>query len=204
MVSIRRRKTEHGSQNRSLLDRLNRARGLRLPFHLSGPRSGLGNHLEHYRLDQPLPGIRNDHPRSRKEGTMATTVLVTYATKYGSTREVAEAIAATLCEDGLQESFLPRGVSPIRQLGSTPCPESRSGENGSWAGGVPIKIPLRESGSRSCPGWLPIPNGAAATSSGSAAAAPRTLSAITNPHAPARHAENTSLSAGNLGGRAAS
>lgn len=38
---------------------------------------------------------------------MATTVLVTYATKYGSTREVAEAIAATLCEDGLRVEILP-------------------------------------------------------------------------------------------------
>jgi menaquinone-dependent protoporphyrinogen oxidase len=38
---------------------------------------------------------------------MATTVLVTYATKYGSTREVAEAIAATLSAYGLQTEMRP-------------------------------------------------------------------------------------------------
>lgn len=32
---------------------------------------------------------------------MTTTVLVAYATKYGSTQEVAEVIATTLCEHGL-------------------------------------------------------------------------------------------------------
>ena len=36
--------------------------------------------------------------------------------------------------------------------------ESRCGENKYWAGGVPTKIPLMGSGSRSCPGWLSILN----------------------------------------------
>jgi len=48
---------------------------------------------------------------------------------------------------------------------------SRSGENGCWAGAGPTKIPLRESGNRSCPGWLPILNEAAVTSFGSCSAA---------------------------------
>ena len=56
--------------------------------------------------------------------------------------------------------------------GSKPCTESRSGENGCWAGDAPTKTPLKESGSRSCPGWLPILNGAAATFSGSYSASP--------------------------------
>jgi hypothetical protein len=49
--------------------------------------------------------------------------------------------------------FLKRGMSPIRQQGSRPCTESKSGENASWAGGAPTRTPLPESGSRSCPGW---------------------------------------------------
>ncbi len=36
-----------------------------------------------------------------------TTVLVTYATKYGSTQEVAEAVAAMLSENGLQTEVRP-------------------------------------------------------------------------------------------------
>jgi len=38
---------------------------------------------------------------------MKTTVLVAYATKYGSTREVAEAIAATLSLEGLEVEIRP-------------------------------------------------------------------------------------------------
>lgn len=38
---------------------------------------------------------------------MKTTVLVAYATKYGSTREVAEAVAATLREYGLEAEVRP-------------------------------------------------------------------------------------------------
>lgn len=38
---------------------------------------------------------------------MTTTVLVAYATKYGSTKEVAEAVAATLREHGLEAEFRP-------------------------------------------------------------------------------------------------
>jgi hypothetical protein len=66
-----------------------------------------------------------------------------------------------------------RGRFPLRHEPSTACTESRSGENGPWAGGAPTKTPLRESGSRSCPGWLPIPNGAVETFSGSCSAAPQ-------------------------------
>src|SRR6266571_1283626 len=71
-----------------------------------------------------------------------------------------------------QGTFLPRGGSLIRKPGSTGCPESRSGENGFWAGGGPRKILSRESGSRSYPGWLPILKEGAATSSGSSSASP--------------------------------
>ena len=94
-----------------------------------------------------------------------------------------------------RESILTRGVLPIQQQDLRPCTESRSGENGCWAGGAPTRTPLQGSGSRSCPGWWPILNGAAATSSGSCSTAPRTLSTITNPYPPARDAENTSLPA---------
>ena len=38
---------------------------------------------------------------------MGTTILVAYATKYGSTKEVAEAIAATLREQGLDTEVRP-------------------------------------------------------------------------------------------------
>jgi len=44
---------------------------------------------------------------------MATTVLVAYATKYGSTQEVAEAIAAALHEHGLEVE-----VRPAREVHS--------------------------------------------------------------------------------------
>jgi len=44
---------------------------------------------------------------------MATTVLVAYATKYGSTQEVAEAIATTLREHGLEVE-----VRPAREVRS--------------------------------------------------------------------------------------
>ena len=70
------------------------------------------------------------------------------------------------------ETSMLRGAYPIQQQVSTPCTMSRSGENASWAGDVLRRTPLEESGSRSCPGWLPIPNGAVATSSGSCSAAP--------------------------------
>jgi hypothetical protein len=69
-------------------------------------------------------------------------------------------------------TFPSRGAFPVRQPSSIPCTESRKRENASWAGDVPGKAPLKESGSRSCPGWLPIPNGAVATSSGSCSASP--------------------------------
>lgn len=45
---------------------------------------------------------------------MTPTILVTYATKYGSTQEVAEAIAGTLCQAGGQVEILPaRQVSSL-------------------------------------------------------------------------------------------
>lgn len=45
---------------------------------------------------------------------MTTTVLVAYATKYGSTQEVAEAVGAALCEYGLQAEV--RLASEVRTL----------------------------------------------------------------------------------------
>src|SRR5438045_3684584 len=36
---------------------------------------------------------------------------------------------------------------PTRRQDSRPCIESRSGENACWAGGVPTRTPLKESGS---------------------------------------------------------
>lgn len=45
---------------------------------------------------------------------MTTYVLVTYTTRYGSTQEVAEAIAATLREHGLKVEVQP--ASEIRTL----------------------------------------------------------------------------------------
>ena len=38
---------------------------------------------------------------------MSTPILVTYATRYGSTQEVAEAVAGTLCEQGLAVDLQP-------------------------------------------------------------------------------------------------
>ncbi|NBD36056.1 MAG: hypothetical protein GVY30_08645 [Chloroflexi bacterium] len=56
---------------------------------------------------------------------MSDTMLVTYATRYGSTREVAERIAATLREEGfyvadkegpLKEGELERAVNWAKQI----------------------------------------------------------------------------------------
>lgn len=46
-----------------------------------------------------------------KEATMSVSVLVGYATRYGSTQEVAEAVAATLGENGFEVDF-----QPLRQV----------------------------------------------------------------------------------------
>jgi menaquinone-dependent protoporphyrinogen oxidase len=47
---------------------------------------------------------------------MPASILVTYATTYGSTQEVAEAIAATLCEGGLEVDLQPmRRVRALNQ-----------------------------------------------------------------------------------------
>jgi len=56
------------------------------------------------------------------------------------------------------DRFVSRRASPIRQQRSTLCTASRRGENESWAGDAPTKIPLKESGSRLPPGCLPTPN----------------------------------------------
>jgi menaquinone-dependent protoporphyrinogen oxidase len=45
---------------------------------------------------------------------MEEKVLVTFASKYGSTREVAETIAAVLCEDGLDADL--KSMSKVRDL----------------------------------------------------------------------------------------
>lgn len=47
---------------------------------------------------------------------------------------------------------------PMHPQNSPPYTRSRRRENMFWAGGVPTKTPLRESGSRSRPGWWPIPS----------------------------------------------
>jgi menaquinone-dependent protoporphyrinogen oxidase len=48
----------------------------------------------------------------RREDDMANTVLVAYASRYGSTREVAETIAATLREHGLAVDIQPADETP--------------------------------------------------------------------------------------------
>ncbi|HEU5370368.1 MAG TPA: flavodoxin domain-containing protein, partial [Ktedonobacterales bacterium] len=54
-----------------------------------------------------------------KETTMPRSVLVTYATRYGSTQEVAEAIAKTLGDSGLTVDFQPmRNVRGLDQYGA--------------------------------------------------------------------------------------
>ncbi len=45
---------------------------------------------------------------------MSTSVLVGYATRYGSTQEIAEAVAATLREHGLAADIKP--MSEVRTL----------------------------------------------------------------------------------------
>src|SRR6266516_5159222 len=47
----------------------------------------------------------------RKDTTMSASVLVAYATRYGSTQEVAEAVAATLRERGLAVD-----IQPMREV----------------------------------------------------------------------------------------
>ena len=47
----------------------------------------------------------------RKDTTMSASVLVAYATRYGSTQEVAEAVAATLRERGLEVD-----IQPMREV----------------------------------------------------------------------------------------
>lgn len=42
---------------------------------------------------------------------MSVPILVTYATRYGSTREVAETVTATLCENGLEAD-----IQPMREV----------------------------------------------------------------------------------------
>ncbi len=61
----------------------------------------------------------------------------------------------------------------LRRQGFTPCTANRRGENESLAGGARRKILLQENGSRSCPGWLLTPDGAAETFSESCSASPQ-------------------------------
>ena len=51
--------------------------------------------------------VEEDIKREVQEKTMTTRVLVGYATRYGSTQEVAEAVAATLGERGLAVDLRP-------------------------------------------------------------------------------------------------
>src|SRR6266487_3621575 len=52
----------------------------------------------------------------RKDTIMSASVLVAYATRYGSTQEVAEAVASTLRESGLEVDFQPmRDVRTLDQ-----------------------------------------------------------------------------------------
>ena len=57
---------------------------------------------------------------NRKEKTMSASILVAYATRYGSTQEVAEQVAATLRECGLEVSLEPmrqvRALQPYRAV----------------------------------------------------------------------------------------
>src|SRR5512144_865691 len=59
------------------------------------------------------PKRRNFNLRS-KETNMPTTILVTYASSYGSTHEVAEDIAATLRAQGVEVDLRP--VREVRVL----------------------------------------------------------------------------------------
>ena len=50
---------------------------------------------------------------------MSSLILVTYATRYGSTQEVAEAVVATLCERGLLVDIQPmRDVQTLAPYGA--------------------------------------------------------------------------------------
>jgi menaquinone-dependent protoporphyrinogen oxidase len=51
--------------------------------------------------------LQRDDETNKKEATMSASILVTYATRYGSTQEVAEAVAATLRERGLEVDLQP-------------------------------------------------------------------------------------------------
>jgi len=55
----------------------------------------------------------------RKDTIMSASVLVAYATRYGSTQEVAEAVASTLRERGLEVDFQPmQDVRTLDQYGA--------------------------------------------------------------------------------------
>lgn len=59
------------------------------------------------------------------------TVLVTYATKHGSTREIAEAIATTLVDRGIPTDALAVNTIADVELTKPSC----SGAPSTWAGG---------------------------------------------------------------------
>jgi menaquinone-dependent protoporphyrinogen oxidase len=62
--------------------------------------------------------IRLPNNRAR-EITMSASVLVAYASRYGSTQEVAEAVAAALCESGLAvDTLRARDVGSLADYGA--------------------------------------------------------------------------------------
>ena len=65
--------------------------------------------------------------------TMPETILVAYGTKHGSTREVAETVAASIARCGLEVETRPAG-----QVGDLCCSEaSLSAVRSTWAAGIP-------------------------------------------------------------------
>jgi menaquinone-dependent protoporphyrinogen oxidase len=71
-----------------------------------GPRSpGCGSSSE------VVMAVHSTNDSIQKETTMSDSVLVAYATRYGSTQEVAEAVAATLRERGLEVA-----IQPMREV----------------------------------------------------------------------------------------
>jgi menaquinone-dependent protoporphyrinogen oxidase len=68
------------------------------------PRKALGLHLD--RLDAALDHRVGKNLDFKKENTMNTKILVTYASRAGSTAEIAKAIGETLQQDGARVDVL--------------------------------------------------------------------------------------------------